>query len=407
MSTQVQIIIRSCDRRVLEIEQIKAWLVGNGFNLLANHWNVDPDADIVILTTCGVTQSHEDFTFEMLNSIIEKKKPSAMVVMGGCVPEINPERVAEEFDGPTFSPKSYYKLDDILKLPRRLNEFDRPHTHNTHSLYRTDVGNIISYARSFSGHIFDLKYNTRRIFRTLESRIGHRSTYIIQIHEGCSMGCTYCAIRKAIGPLRNSKLVEAIIEEVHQGIESGYQRIRLIGDSAGSYGLDIGTNLGVLLNQISQIKDAYALQLTDINPVFLPVIFEPVKELCIQKRLSSLYIPLQSGNKRILSLMNRHSDIAKTRQMLNEIKQSGVRGFKLGTSVIVGFPSETIDEFRDTINICNEVNFDWIWCHGFSARPGTPAWGFPGQLSADDVFERVNLFRKNIKRKGTVILDSP
>jgi tRNA-2-methylthio-N6-dimethylallyladenosine synthase len=220
------------------------------------------------------------------------------------------------------------------------------------------------------------------------------------------MGCTYCVIPKAIGPLRNSKSVEAIIEEMHQGIENGYQRIRLIGDSAGSYGLDIRTNLGVLLNRISQIKGSFTLELTDINPVFLPVIFEPVKDLCAQKRLSSLYIPIQSGNARILSLMRRRSDVTKTKQMLYEIKQTGSRGFKLGTSVIVGFPSETMEELRDTINICNEVAFDWIWCHGFSVRPGTLASTFSGQLSADDINERVNLFKNSIQRKGRVVLDS-
>jgi len=65
MATEAQIIIRSCDRRVLELEQVKEWLVGNGFKLSDNHWDVDPRADIIMLTTCGVTQSHEDFSFEM------------------------------------------------------------------------------------------------------------------------------------------------------------------------------------------------------------------------------------------------------------------------------------------------------------------------------------------------------
>lgn len=405
MSTIVQIIIRSCDRRVLELERVKLWLLGNGFKLSEKHGDVDPRADIIILATCGVTQLHEDFTFEMLERIKTAKKPDARVIVGGCVPEINPKRIAEEFNGPTFSPKSYDKLDEILNLPLKLAQVDRPNTYRMHASYRTDVGNIIGMAKSFRGHLSDFKHCFRRLFRAVESRIHFERTYLVQIHEGCSMGCTYCAIQKAIGPLRNSKPIEVVIEELNQGLDKGYKYIRLIGDSAGSYGLDIGTNLGALLQGISQIKKPFGLELTDINPAFLPVIFEPVKVLCSQNRLSSLYTPIQSGNERILNLMHRRSDMKRNRQMLNDIRTTASRRFKLGTSVIVGFPSETAEELQDTINICNEVNFDWIWCHGFSPRPGTSAAALPGQLSAEEVLERVNLFKESINKKGSVILD--
>jgi MiaB/RimO family radical SAM methylthiotransferase len=405
MSPITQIIIRSCDRRVLELEQVKTCLVGNGYQLSENHWAVDPKADIIILSTCGVTQLHEDYTFEMLEKIKAEKKTGAMVILGGCVPEINPKRVSEEFGGPTFSPKSYYKLDGILNLSQKLDGFKRPNTYHMRALYRTDVGNIVNYAKSFSGHFLDFKYSYHKLFLKVESTIRRRRTFLIQIHEGCSMGCTYCAIQKAIGPLRNSKPIEAVMAELNAGIDKGYKIIRLIGDSAGSYGLDIGTNLGALLKCISQVKRHFSLELTDINPAFLKGIFSPVKELCTQKRLSSLYIPIQSGNDRVLSLMNRRADINKTRQMLNDIRDTAPPGFKLGTSVIVGFPSETIEELRDTINFCNIVNFDWIWCHGFSSRPGTSASALPGQLSQDEVLERVRLFKASVKKKESVILD--
>jgi tRNA A37 methylthiotransferase MiaB len=74
MPTTVQMIIRSCDRRVLELERIKAWLVGNGLHVSDNHWDVDPRADIILFTTCGVTQWHEDFTFETLRRIKAQQK---------------------------------------------------------------------------------------------------------------------------------------------------------------------------------------------------------------------------------------------------------------------------------------------------------------------------------------------
>lgn len=399
MSKTVQIIIKSCDRRALELEQVKAWLIGNGYKLSNNYLEVDSKADIIILTTCGVTQMHEDFTFEILDKINAKKKPGAMVILGGCVPEINPKRVAEEFDGPTFSPKSYHKLDEILSMSKKLNSFDRPNLYKMQGLYRSDVGNITDTAKYISS------LNFHSMMRGLKLRLRNRKTYYIQIHEGCSMGCTYCAIQKAIGPLRNSKPVETVIKELNEGLDKGYKYFRIMGDCAGSYGLDIGTNLGNLLHRISENKNHFYLELTDINPVFLKVIYQPVMKLCQQKRLSNLYIPIQSGNYRILGLMNRRYDINETKQMLIDLKKAAPQGFKIGTSVIVGFPSETIEELKDTINFCNDLNFDWIYCHGFSARPGTPAANLPGQLTEEEVLARVGLFRDGIKNKDSVVLD--
>lgn len=395
----VQIIIKSCDRRVLELEQVKAWLIGNGFKLSKNHFDVDSKADIIILTTCGVTQLHEDFTFETLKKINAKKKPGAKIILGGCVPEINPKRVAEEFDGATFSPKSYHKLDEIFQLPKTLDSFDRPNIYEMQGLYQSDVGNIIDTVK----YIYGL--SLPNIMRGLKSRVRNRKTYYIQIHEGCSMGCSYCAIQKAIGPLRNSKPIETVIKELDEGLDKGYKNIRLIGDCAGSYGLDIGTNLGELLHRISENEKQFSLELTDINPVFLEVIYQPVRTLCLQKRLSSLYIPIQSGNERILGLMKRLYDIGKTKQMLIDLKEAVPQGFQIGTSVIVGFPSETVEETNDTIKFCNDLNFDWIYCHGFSARPGTLAATLPEQLTTEEVMARVALVKEGIINKDSVVLD--
>ena len=399
MAKKVQIIIKSCDRRVLELEQVKNWLVANGYKLSNNHYSVDKTADIIILTTCGVTQMHEDFTFRMLDRINAGKKPGAEVILGGCVPEINPERTEREFGGPTFSPRSYEKLDQIFNMDRKLETFERPNLYKMEGLYRSDVGNTLDTVKYVAG------LNFRSILRGLRLRATNRKTFYIQIHEGCSMGCTYCAIQKAIGPLRNSKPVDEVISEFRDGLEKGYGHFRLIGDCAGSYGRDIGTDLGELLGRISEIGEPFTLELTDINPVFLKVIFEPVKTLCRQKRLSNLYIPIQSGNDRVLGLMHRRYDVAETRRMLLELKEAAPKDFRIGTSVIVGFPSESEEEMRDTADFCNDMAFDWIFCHGFSPRPGTPAADLPDQLSEEEVTARVERFREMIKDRDSVVLD--
>jgi len=411
MST-AQIIVTSCSRRNLEIEQLKNFLKGNGYAVLDEDWKVSPAADVILLSTCGFTQAAEDFGFETLRRVQETKKPGARVIFGGCIPKINPKRVSSEFDGPTFSPQSYAELGDILGVQHRLEEFRRPNTYARPSLASTFIGDAqsaIGILKTFDGSFSGLRYISqrlgdgarRRLIQTKYANLVGQRTFYIQIQEGCSMHCSYCVICKAIGPLR-SKPVETVLDEFKAGLGSGYKHFQFVGDNAGSYGLDKGTNMGHLLNRITAIAGGFDLDLTDIHPVYLPTIFEPVKALCAQHRLSRLYVPIQSANRRILRLMNRDCDMDRVKRMLIGIKQAAPPEFKMGTSLIAGFPSETIHELSDTIRFCQEVGFDWVWCHSFSARPETPASTLPDQISADEILRRARWVKSQLKGKSLV-----
>jgi len=408
---KAQVIITSCSRRSLEIEQIKSFLQGNGYLLIRDDWNVDPEADLILLSTCGFTKAAEDFGFDTLHHIQATKKPSAKVVFGGCIPEINPDRVMEEFNGPTFSPQSYSQLSEILGAKHKFEEYKRPNTleNNGISSLITDARKAMEIIKTFDGSFSGIGYISQRLgngirrrsIRTKYANLDNHGTFYIQIQEGCSMHCNYCAIKMAIGPLR-SKPEEAVLDEFRTGLSEGYRHFQLVGDNAGSYGLDIGTSLGKLLDQISEVNGDFVLDLTDINPVYLASIFEPVKRLCIKKKISSLYVPIQSASRRILRLMGRDCDIDAVKRMLIEIKKLSSPEFKTGTSLIVGFPSEEIDELNDTIKFCDEAGFDWVWCHSFSARPETAASILPGQFSAEEIFKRTHLVRSRLRRKSLV-----
>lgn len=408
---KAQIIVTSCSRRSLELEQVKNFLVGNGFSLSSSDWLVDPDADLVLLSTCGFTKAAEDFGFETLRRIQETKKPEARIVVGGCIPKINPDRVSREFDGPTFSPQSYSQLNEILGAKRRFEEFRRPNTFensNVPALIQ-DARKAIDILKTFDGSFSGLEYISRRLgngvrrrlIRTKYANLNSHNTFYIQIQEGCSMHCSYCAIRVAIGPLR-SRPIETILDEFKVGLDKGYKHFQLAGDNAGSYGLDIGTNMGKLLERILELEGDFVLDLTDINPVHLPRIFESIKRLCIKKKLARLYIPIQSGNRRILKLMGRDCDMDTVKQMLVEIKRLAPPGFRMGTSLVVGFPSETIDELNDTIQFCDGTGFDWAWCHSFSARPETPAATLPEQIPPEEILRRARLVKSRLGSKSLV-----
>ncbi len=412
-SSVVQIIDTSCSRRSLEIEQIRDFFRGNDWNVSDKDWEIDPKADLIYLSTCGFTKAAEDFGFETYERIIGGKGENAKVVFGGCIPDINPDRLAKHYDGVPVGPQHYERLNDIVEPAHKLEEFRRPNlvrprAKNPVVTIADDILRFRQLMAVFDGSFSGLGHIVRRVNVALKKRIIRRffanlssdSTFYVQIQEGCSMACSYCAIHKAIGPLR-SRPVADLVEEIKTGIAAGHKTIQLMGDNAGSYGLDRKTNLGVLLNEISKLEGDFRIDLTDINPVYLRLIHGAVVKLVEQGRLARLYVPIQTGSDRILRLMKRGCDMTEVRAVLKEIRSISNGRIYMGTSVIVGYPSETREELEQTIDFCRDVGFDWVWCHSYSNREadGAPVEGAVGD---DEILARADRFKAALARKALV-----
>ena len=409
-----QIVITSCNRRELELAQMRDFLHGNGFAVSDDDWSIDKNADLIFLSTCGFTKAAEDFGFETLHRIIRDKQPSAEVVICGCIPEINPARIKAEFNGATFSPQSYSRLDDIICAKKPFDSFVRPNLlrhKGLRSTLRDDLRKGIQLIHAFDGSFSGLQYLmrrlgngvTRRLIRRRYANIESNNTFYIQIQEGCSMECSYCSIKTAIGKLR-SKPLESILEEFRNGLQLGYRDFQLMGDNAGSYGLDIGTNLGELLRELATCEGEFKLDLTDINPAHLHIMSESFITLGSKGRIARLYMPIQSGSSRILKLMKRGCDMERVKETLKGMRSSipSNDSFMLGTSIIVGFPSETAEELQETIEFCKDVGFDWVWCHSFSARPETPAAKMNNKIEPDEILRRARLVKRKLSARTFV-----
>lgn len=328
----------------------------------------------------------------------------------GCIPEINPERIKAEFNGETFSPQSYSRLDGLISAKKPFNSFERPNLLRRHK-FKDDIKRGTQLLRSFDGSFSGLQNITRQLGNRLTSRIirgnyanlTNKKTFYIQIHEGCSMKCSYCVIKKAIGRLR-SKSPELILGNFKKGLQLGYNQFQLVGDNSGGYGLDIGTNLGELLNELSKLEGDFKLDLTDIHPTYISIMSESFFKLASQGRIARLYVAIQSGSLRILKLMNRSCDIDKVKDTLITMRNAASlnKNFRMGTSIIVGFPSETAEEIQQTIDFCKDVKFDWIWCHSFSARPETPAASMDKQVDPHEIFIRARLVKKELSAQSFV-----
>ena len=323
---------------------------------------------------------------------IKKKKSSAKVIACGCLPEINPDRLSKVFDDDTFGPRSYERLNEILKPEKKFLEFSRPNTLQINKPLKTTIRKANALISSYDGSLQGLSYIMTRMRNHLVNDgiskltgFGQNKQFHIQIQEGCPCKCSYCVIRFAIKELK-SKPIDDVIDEFQKGLEQGYKEFYFMGDSSGAYGLDIGENLGNLLKRVLETDRDFSLNLTDIAPFYLHLCFNEVKMLCAKNTVPSLYVPIQSANSRILKLMQRSCDMDHVKDMLLELKI--INSVKIGTSIIVGFPSETREELNDTIEFCEQVGFDWVWCHSFSARPETVAAKLPGQLTPEEIFER-------------------
>jgi MiaB/RimO family radical SAM methylthiotransferase len=365
---KVQIIEKSCHREGLKVQRMRQYFTRNGYELVNDGTGLDPtnkyafpledleispEADVFVLTTCGFSKSIEDGDFDALKMIMKHKKEEAKVIVGGCIVKICPERLAEEFQGDTFDAKSYHLLDEMI-------EHDIP-------FEDIEPANYMNFTDNF----------------------------FIKIQDGCNHRCAYCSIWKAAGKSM-SKPVEDIIREFKHGLEQEHKKFYFLGECMGAYGLDLGYNLGTLLDEVVKLEGDFDLLIEDISPIYFLKNFKSIRSICNKKIIRSLHVPIQSGNDRIISLMNRKCDMGAVQQKLAQIKED-VPQIILSSAVIVGFPSETWDEMLDSLEYCRKAKFDTVACHVYSDRPGSIASKMEKQIDEDEKYRRYIYFKENFK----------
>jgi len=195
-----QIVNASCSRRALELAQVRDFLAGNGYSVSDDEWTIDKDADLILVSTCGFTQAAEDAGFSVLHRANREKKPSAHVVLCGCIPEINPERVQAEFRGPVCSAQSYGRLDTIVGAEKPFASFSRPnlpYRSKVPAVLRKDVTKVISILRTFDGSFSGLQEMARKLGNGVTRQLIRRDLAYIGNHR-CpvksrteSTGCQY------------------------------------------------------------------------------------------------------------------------------------------------------------------------------------------------------------------------
>ncbi len=303
------------------------------------------EADMVFINTCSVREHAEQRALGYI-STLKKWREEKGIVLGivGCMAK----RLADEiitrypFVDLVLGPDSYQKIPAYIKVL----------TNQKTKIIETEVG------------------------KELYAGICRKSKKIsdfVSITRGCDNYCSYCIVPFVRGRLR-SRPVEDIIKEVNHLVEAGVKDITLLGQNVNEYYYD-GIKFPELLKLVAQKTNIFRLRFLTSHPKdFDDEIIKVIKE---NKNICEwFHLPLQSGNNRILKLMNRKYTKEDYLRIIKKIREN-LPDATITTDIIVGFPTETEEEFYETIELVKKIEFDDAYMYRYSVRPGTRASEYP------------------------------
>ncbi len=231
--------------------------------------------------------------------------------------------------------------------------------------------------------------------------------YIIRIASGCWQNCAYCGIKKAVGDFK-SKPLNICLNEFNNGLEKGYSNFFLTAEDTGCYGLDINSSFPDLLNKIIKIDGEYRINIYALNPKWVVKYIDELEDIVKKGKIKAICIPVQSGDTRILKHMNRYSDVEKIKSAFIRLKKAN-SDLSLATHCIVGFPSETDQEFKETLDFIKATDLDLGIIMLMSIKGDTEAESIEPKLSRKEIFKRLSSAQKylrNLDYKTFIVNDT-
>jgi threonylcarbamoyladenosine tRNA methylthiotransferase CDKAL1 len=383
-----KVYVRSngCIDNLLDGKSFRNYFKDNGWEVVQN----PAEADIILANTCAYDKEHEDSSVKDINEL--KKFKNAQLVVTGCLPKINSDRMKEVFDGISFGPKERNKIKEIIGSDKEIAWKDQ-HTISDDDIsvmpHRKIVHNV-KKLKSIAG-----KYG-KNILPNFEigDLTGDQDSYFLVLGEGCLGNCSYCAIKKAKGMLK-SVPVDDLIKDFKQGLADGHKRFILTADDTGAYGQDIGTDLPTLIEKLLKVKGDYKLNIYHLEPNWLIKYSDYFKKVFKTSKIDVIFSPVQSGSDKILKAMRRPY---KARDYIKCIKdlRNELPSLKIWNQFIIGFPGETEEDFVDCMKMLDEVSFNVVQAFAYSDRPGTPASKMADHVPEDIIKKRLKRMNRKI-----------
>ena len=336
----------------------------------------EESAEVLILNSCAVTEKAVSETKKVVRSWI-KRKPK-LIVLTGCAVVSNREdflRLSERFD-----------FKNLLLLGQRA----KLNPNHITAYLEAPVNGLPRFLEDEEEGLPVLKnfYNRSRAF--------------LKIQDGCSSFCSYCIVPYTRGPSRRYPLSQ-VLEQTRLFIKQGYREIVITGIHIGMWGKDLTprSSLARLLEKLEEeIEQANAKVLLRLSSVEVTEFDEDLFAYLKGSRhiCPHFHVPLQSGSNRILKLMNRHYTREEYIEKLEQLKELFPYA-TFGADVIVGFPTETEEDFAQTFEVVEKSPLNWLHVFPYSPRPGTPAEKIKERVPETVVKHRSNILRRLIEKK--------
>ncbi len=345
-----------CQGNVADGEKLKGLLEKMGYTFTEDV----SEADLVLYNTCAIREHAEDRVFGNVGALKQYKKIKPDMIIGLCGCMTQQKSVAEKFR------KSYPFVNLLF---------------GTHSAHR--LPEFVYRCLCTEKRVFDINETEGNIAEGLPVRRDGTLRAWIPVMYGCNNFCSYCIVPYVRGRER-SRRFEDVIAEVKDVVSKGYKEINLLGQNVNSYNKDKEESLRfpALLRAINDIEGDFIIRFMTSHP--RDCTFELLDAMAeCDKVAKHLHLPFQSGNDRVLKEMNRHYDREKYLQLIDYAYER-MPALSVTSDVIVGFPGETYEEFKDTLSLIERVKYTSLFTFIFSPRPGTKAFDIDDPVSREE-----------------------
>ena len=344
-----------CQMNISDGELMEGILANSGFEIV----EAPEDADVVLVNTCAIREHAENRVLGRVAQLngLKRERPELVIGVTGCMAQRMGETLFERapYVDLVMGPDGYRGLPDALE--------------NLEG-YRVDRG---THSRIRSPQLAILDLSLGENYQGLEQRRTEGPTAWIPIQRGCNHRCTFCIVPYVRGPEKNRDPLE-ILNEVRDLTSRGVTEVTLLGQTVNSY-TSMDVSFPKLLSEVAQVEGIRRVRFTsphpnDVTPELIEVMAtEPA--VC-----EHLHLPAQSGNNRTLKRMLRRYSVEVLLEKV-EMVRADIPEIAISTDIIVAFPGETDDEFRDTLELMRTVRFDEAFTYKYSPREGTPATRLP------------------------------
>lgn len=356
-----KVITYGCQMNLHESEKLAGILSAKGYFPTDD----EKQADVIVFNTCCIRENAEQHALGNLGALkyLKKQNPSLIIAIGGCMTQ--QPGVMEKI-------KESYPFVDIV--------------FGTHNLER--FGDYLDERTATKKKVLKVIDDNGKIYEgTTPFRTSFPNAWV-NIMQGCNNFCTYCIVPYVRGR-EKSRSEDAVFSEVQKLVLLGYKEVTLLGQNVNSYGKDLsgGVSFATLIDKLKEVRGNFRLRFMTNHPKDLNE--DLVKAVSQNPHCChSIHLPIQAGSNRILKLMNRKYTAEDYLEKVKLIRKY-MPDCAITTDIMVGFPTETEEDFADTLKLVKEAEFSSAFTFVYSRRKGTVADKMEGQIPEEIKKDRI------------------